>query len=101
MELLLLMPNVTCVPFFLLVTTGYLVNAGGYLAVTSTYLITVTDYFWLYLVTARYFWFLVLSSCIINGICFSQTFSFFISSCFSLTYFNILVSLSNETWSEY
>ena len=47
-------------PFYLLVTTGYLVDASVYSVVTSGYLITTTGYFWLFLVTSGYFRFLVL-----------------------------------------
>ena len=49
------MPNVTCIPFYFLVTTGYLVDTSGYLVVTSGYLIATTGYFCLLLVTSRYF----------------------------------------------
>ena len=45
-------------PFYLLVTTGYLVDASGYLVVNSGYLIATTSYFWLLLGTSHYFWFL-------------------------------------------
>ena len=33
-------------PFFLLVTTGYIVDTSGYLVVTSGYLIDASCYFW-------------------------------------------------------
>ena len=41
--------------FYLLVTTGYLVDTIGCLVITSGYLIATTCYFWLLLVTSRYF----------------------------------------------
>ena len=47
-------------PCYLLVTSRYLVATCGYLAVTSGYLVAISDYFWLCLVTPRYFWFLIL-----------------------------------------
>ena len=47
-------------PFFLLVTTGYIVDTCGYLVVTSGYLIDASGYFWLLFVTSCYFWFLIL-----------------------------------------
>ena len=46
--------------FYSLVTCGYLVVTCGYMVITSGYLIATTGYFWLPLVTACYFWFLVL-----------------------------------------
>ena len=47
-------------PCKLLVTISYLHIYSGYLGVTSGKLIAATGYFWLHLVTSRYFWFLVL-----------------------------------------
>ena len=41
-------------PFYLLVTTGYLVDASVYSVVTSGYLITTPGYFWLFLVTSGF-----------------------------------------------
>ena len=56
--------------FFILVTTGYLVDTSGYLAVTFGYLIATSGYFWLLCVTSWYFWFLVLVTMVIE--CFRR-----------------------------
>ena len=42
-------------PFYLQVTTGYLVDTNDYLVVTTGYLIATTGYFWLPLITSAYF----------------------------------------------
>ena len=42
-------------PCYLLVPTSYLVDTSSYLVVTSAYLVATTGYFWLPVVTSRYF----------------------------------------------